>query len=424
MYKIKIDKITYKLFIFYWPLVMLNYFLLMSTKINLTMLLVDLPLVLFAFKALTIMVNNSKGQLIPLYCLFALYVILSFIPYLFNDTPEICYFKGIQYYFVPLLFAPLGCSYSSDYDYNKSYLFACTACFVIGFFLYATLPPYYVAFLAEVQGYEGFSQDELMGLTRFSSFLPGSYNISYLSVPALTLSLAYASNPQTKMKGWLCYTIALISFIAAILCQQRIAMFFAVMVVAFYMFYLSKRGNIKLVIIIIAAAVILFVVMYNYVSRMEFFDTLQENIIGRFKKMDFSDAMSSRTGQYQSFSRATWWSYAIGLGMGSCGHLVIPYNLQAIYDGEFVKTFYEFGLIGTSIFIALTIVTLLRGVKHFKYLHSEVLIMLFFLGACVGASALTFFIYNSMFWFSMGRIWNKDYLSLCKKKCRPLNKAW
>lgn len=412
----KLKNITDQLFILYWPLVMLNYLLLMSTKINLTLLLVDAPLVFFVINAGYIMIKKSREQFIGIYGLFALYVLLSLLGYCNNGTPVVCYFKGIQYYFIPLCFAALGYSFSSDYRYNKSYLYSCAACFIIGFLLYATLPPFYVTYLAEVQGFEDFSQDELMGMTRFSSFLPGSYNISYLSVPALILSLAYASRPKSGIKSWVCYIIAAVSFVAAIICQQRIAMAFAILVVGFYSIYLSRRGNSSFFFSLVAIIVILVIIVVYFISELPFFETLLEHIVDRFKNMDIAEAMAARTGQYTGFNRATWWSYIVGLGMGSCGHLVIPYNLQAIYDGELVKTFYEFGIIGVVIFAFLIFVTLLRGVKLFRYLHSEVLILLFFLGASVGASALTFFIYSSMFWFAIGRIWNDDYLALRKQE--------
>lgn len=395
---------------------MFNYLLLMSTKINLTLLLVDAPLVLFVLKAYSICAKNYSNLFISIFSLFSLYVLLSGFAYCLNGTPPICYLKGIQYFFVPLTFAALGYSFSCNYDYYKLYLYSCATCFVIGFFLYTTLPPYYMEYLAEVQGFEGFSQDELMGAFRFSSFLPGSYNISFLSVPALIMSLSLSSNSKSGMNRWLCYFIAAISFIAAIICQQRIAMFFAIVVVLFYSFYFFKHGNKKLLFVCVGIFILLIIAINLYLSEMELFDALKDRIFDRFEKMDVSVAMSSRTGQYSGFSRETWWSCMVGLGMGSCGHLVIPYGIQSINDGELVKTFYEYGMFGTTLFAVLVIVTLLRGIKLFRFVHPEVLIMLFFLGASVGASALTFFIYNSMFWFSMGRIWNQNYLALRRQE--------
>lgn len=410
------DKITYKLFILYWPLVMLNYFLLMSTKINLTIFLVDVPLVFFMLKSVLICSKNNKNQFVAFFSICLALILLTIGDYVFNDTPFVCYLQALQYYVAPLCFAPLGYSLATNHDYNKYYIYACAACFVIGFYLYATLPPYYMTYLAEVQGFENYRQEELMGLTRFSSFLPGSYNISYLSVPALILSLAYSSNEHANIKKWLSYVIAVISFIAAILCQQRIAMFFAVFVVVFYLFYFSNRGNKKFIIIVLGVVLLLFAIINHFVSEMAFFDVLKENIIDRYQKMDFSVAMAERTGQYSGFNRATNWSYFTGLGLGSCGHLAIPYNLQTINDGEFVKTFYEFGFFITLLLFILVLITLVRGLRLFKFLNAEVLIMIFFLGACFGASALTFFIYSSMFWFAMGRIWNKNYLALRKQE--------
>lgn len=412
----RVKSLTYKLFLLYWPIVMFNYFLLMSTKINLTILLVDLPLVFFVLRAISICLQKSKNKFVTIFGLFALYILLTGLAYGFNKTPYQCYLLGIQYYFAPLCFAPLGYSLATNHGFNKFYLYACLFCFLIGFYLYATLPPMYMDYLAEVQGYEKFNQDQLFGVSRFSSFLPGPYNISYLSVPALILSIAYSVNPDAGINRLLCYLIAGVSFIAAIICQQRISMFFAIIIVSFYAFYLSQKGNRSIILAFIGIIVLLMVIINNYVSEMPFFDTLKENVLMRIEKMDVSDAMSERTGQYTGFDRATWWSYIIGLGLGSCGHLALPYNLHTISDGEFVKTFFEFGLLGTVLFVFLIVKTLLRGVRLFKYLHAEVLIVFFFLGACIGASALTFFVYNSMFWFSMGRIWNNDYIALRKQE--------
>ena len=411
--------LTYRLFIVFWPLIMLNYFLLMRTGYNLTLLFVYAPLVFFAVKAFEIWSKNKNNQFIVLLGLYACYVLASVVCYAFNGTPIVCYYRTILNYFLPICFAFIGYSLSDDNKYYKYYLYSCAFCFIVGFYLMATFPPYYVEYLqTTVQDHEDFGRQDLMESIRFCSFLGSSYNISYISIPALILSLSFASKPETGIKKWLCYVIAMVSFVAAIICQQRIAIFFAIIIVLFYSYYILKHGNNKLVFVYILLTVLIVSVVGSYIQGLEVFDSLRENVLDRFHKMDVSVAMSSRTGQYTGFSRATWWSYIIGLGMGSCGHLVIPFNLEGVYDGEFVKTFYEFGIIGSAIFALLVLLTLVRGIKLFKYLHQEFFIMLFFLGACVGASALTFFIFNSMFWFAMGRIWNKGYLNMRREYTR------
>ena len=391
---------------------MLNYYLLMRLEYNLTVFLVDIPLVLFVFKAFGIWSKNRNSQFVILLGAYAFYILLSIVAYAFNGVPIECYFHTILNYYIPLCFAFIGYSISDDNKYYKYYLYACAFCFIVGFFLLATFPPYYVDYLkTAIQDHEDFGRQDFMESTRFCSFLGSSYNISYISIPALILSLSFSSKPHVGGNKWLYYIIAAVSFVAAIICQQRIAMFFALFVALFYGFYLFVKGNRNLIFGYVVIVITIVVFLGSYVEGLEVFDSLKENVLDRFGKMDVSVAMSSRTSQYSGFSRATWWSYIIGLGMGSCGHQVLAYNLEGVFDGEFVKTFYEFGILGTILFTTVVFMTTVRGIKHFKYLNQEVLIILFFLGACVGASALTYFIFNSMFWFAMGKIWNKNYLS-------------
>lgn len=407
---------TYKLFLFFWPLVMLNYYLLMRFGYNLTIYIVDIPLGFFAFKAFNLWSKSRNNQFVSILGLYAFYVLFSVVAYAGNGTPIQCFFQTIPHYFLPICFAFIGYSLPDERNYYKFYLYACAICFIIGFYLMAAFPPYYVDYLKTVQEHGDYNREDLMEMTRFCSFLGSSYNISYLSVPALTLALAASSKRDSGIKRWVCYIIAIVSFIAAIICQQRIAIFFAISVVLLFACYSYVRGNRSQIVLYIVITAFIFYIVGDFIVNLEVFDSLKENVTGRFEKMNFSTAMSTRSGQYSSFDRATWWSYIIGLGMGSCGHLVIPYNLQAVYDGEFVKTFYEFGLVGTILLSMLIFITLVRGVKLFKYVYPEFLIMLFFLGACIGASALTYFIFNSMFWFSMGMIWNRGCLENRRKE--------
>ena len=127
------------------------------------------------------------------------------------------------------------------------------------------------------------------------------------------------------------------------------------------------------------------------------------------EEMRFSSAMEARSGQYTTFDRATWWSYFVGLGMGSSGGVARLHGLAGVSDGFFVKTFYECGIIGSLLFFTLITVTLKRGIKSFKLYYKEVLILLFFIGAGIGADSFSRFIYTSMAWYSIGRIWNEQY---------------
>ena len=91
-------------------------------------------------------------------------------------------------------------------------------------------------------------------------------------------------------------------------------------------------------------------------------------------------------------------------------------NLKAIADGEFIKLFYEFGIVGMILLACVILPTLLRGIKFFKLYYVEVVIILFYLAAGIAADSLTLFVFSIMFWYSLGRIWNKEYYKTIIKK--------
>jgi len=411
-------KITQNAFTYLIPIVMIDYYLIMR-GVNLNMYVV-LPLfAILGLKTISIAVKSSKGIFIKAINIFLGYSLLSIIFYAFNDTPISCYFTTLRSFVFPIIFAYLGYQYSVDHSFNEWYLVGCAFCFVIGFYLYLAGPDYYIEYLDDIRNNLWYKNDEsinetnILFFSRFSSFFPTSYAISSFSIPALILSLSYSFNNKNIgiNKLWL-YVIAISSFIAAIICQQRIAMAFALFIVIFYGFTSGKlsnsRGRLGLIFAYIIIGIIVVFSMDSLIHQ-EWFDRVKFLVSNHIEAMDFSKAMDSRTNQYFSFDRATGLSYIFGLGLGSCGHAAMEAGLQGIADGEFVKLFYEFGFWGCSILAGLILSTLYRGLKYFKLYHAEVLIIIFYLAAGVGSDALTFFIYSIMFWYSMGRIWNKDY---------------
>ena len=134
--------------------------------------------------------------------------------------------------------------------------------------------------------------------------------------------------------------------------------------------------------------------------------TLKDNILDRFMNMTFSQAYSERTSQFETFSRATPLSYLLGLGMGSVGHLAGEAGVQSITDGQYYCWFYEYGLLGFSIFILMMVITLIRCYNYRKLFWPESMIIIFFLGACVGFDPFDNYVTICVFWYTVGRVWN------------------
>lgn len=394
---------------------MIVYYLIMR-GVNINSIVMIPVFALLSIKAIELAVRYSNNQFVRLLSIFLIYSLFTGFFYLINNTPFSCYTGNLRQFVFPIMFAYLGCCYSSHESFCKWYLIACAFCFVIGFYLYTVGPGYYLSFITEARSnlwYESNSayleESNILEFTRFSSFFTSSYVISFFSIPALILSLKYSLRKDGPISRSWCYVIAIVSFMAALLCQQRIAIAFAILVTFFYLFFSNKltkekkRSSLWLVLLII---IVIAVFIFERIADLDWFVRISQLVGSRFETMSFSDAMSDRTGQYTSFDRATGLSYIFGLGLGSCGHLAGAFGLKAIHDGEFVKLFYEFGFIGCGILLILVLTTLMRGMKYFKRFYPEVLIIAFYLAAGLGSDSLSFFVYSAMFWFSMGRIWN------------------
>lgn len=404
-------------FILFYPIFMIVYYLIMR-GMNINNIVMIPVFALLGIKAIEVAFANNNNQFVELLSIFLIYSLLTGVFYLANDTPLSCYTGSLRQFVFPIMFAYLGCCYSNDENFNRWYLIACAGCFLIGFYLYAVGPSYYTTFLNEVRQnlwYEESNQylDEtnILEFMRFSSFFTTSYIISFFSIPALILSLSYSLHSDSPIGRPWCYVIAVISFIAALLCQQRIAIAFALLISLFYGVFANKLTKAKRgasLWLVYSVFIVIAVFIVGRIADLEWFVRISDLVGSRFDAMSFSDAMSERSGQYSSFDRATGLSYIFGLGLGSCGHLAGAAGLKAIHDGEFVKLFYESGFIGCVLLSILVLSTLRRGLKDFKRFHPEVLIIVFYLAAGIGSDSLSFFVYSAMFWYSMGRIWNKQ----------------
>lgn len=415
MKKLSLEKVTQFAFVFFIPIYMTNYYFFMR-GINVNMFMYFPALALLLLKIFTLILKSDRSSFIHGINLYFLYLVISVFLYLVNDAPISCYTGMFTSYLLPFSFVFLGYRYSNDNKYNKWYLYGCAICFLIGFYLYFTAPSYYYDFLrnnvdesSELSAYMGSKNIDILDVTRFSSFFGNSYVISYFSIPALILSLGYTLRDDSGIKKTLLYFIAVVSILAAILCQQRIAMAFAVIIPFFYGIYSLRSGKGGRLLQISLIFAIIFVSSLFFISTLPRFDVVYELIKEQSSRMIFSDAMAERVNQYSEFNRSTWWSFFVGLGFGACSPQALRSGLAGIADGEFVKMFYEIGIIGTAFFVAIVYATLKKGIKNFKLYNMEVLIILFFLAAGIASDSLTMNIPCAMFWFSIGRIWNKEY---------------
>lgn len=407
------NKIVSIAFVYFIPLIMLNTFLSIFS-IDTDLLFYYPPILILSIVAISSALKSKKQITISIVNGYLLYLLLSICLYTVNGVPINCYLFSILQTVFPILFVYLGYSFSDDNEYIKWLIYGCTICFIIGLIFYFTTPSFYVTYLSNLRNatwYSVMDADEatIMDNFRFSAIFADSYSVSYFSIPVLILSFSNIISHRVAInKTWL-YIAIIVCFISAILCQQRIAIAFALLIPVYYALISIKEGIGSRLIIIYIGIIILLLGILSLVSDLDRWLIIKENVTDRFLNFNFRDAMSERTDQYIRFNRQTDWSLFLGLGLGTCGGQARSAGLIGVTDGWFVKSFYESGLLGMSLFVLLIVPSLLRGLKYYKLYNAELLIILYFLAACLGADALSATIPTTIFWYSIGRIWNPRY---------------
>ena len=215
---------------------------------------------------------------------------------------------------------------------------------------------------------------------------------------------------KSKIKHYFLYTLSLICIIGAILCQQRIAMACVVLVLVVFSIYGIKKRNFFISGISLCC-LFLFVSLIGLSFADDRLYVISEMITNRIDSMNFDEAMSGRTGQYVKAYNEILDYFATGKGMGAGGHAAVMNGYVGVCDGEFIHLFFEFGLIGSLIFIPFVLITLKRGITNFNELCVETSIVVYLLLSGIGENVLSVsYLIGPIFWFCAGRIWNNHYL--------------
>ena len=366
--------------------------------------------------------NKSQGDILVL--LFLMYSLLSGILTVLGGFQLECYTASLKIFIIPVLFYFWGRN-SKDISHNfyKFFIWTCFISMLIGLFLYLTMPSFYSSYLIQSyqeswmrQGSEA-TADMIIDTHRFSAFFSSSYSVCFFAVPALVIVLG--CNVRGLMKSilgkyaktnLLFYVIVAVLVVSSILSLQRIAMACSVAIVIFYFIYGAKQKFSKNIATYIAIVLGIAFVSLSIIPRLagNRNDTIIENVILRMNRMNIDDAMA-RTSQYSFVGNNLEKYIIVGTGLGSAGNKAAELGHNGVTDGEFVRMFAELGSVGCVIFWFLIIVTISRGVRNFGLYNAEIVIIGFFILAGIGANSLSMNLWSGIFWYSIGRIWNRQY---------------
>lgn len=346
--------------------------------------------------------------------LFA-YVIFSGIMYAFNGVPLKCYINELYNLIPAMFFVYVGMAdkRNSRSFYDK-FLIACTICMVIGLFLYVSAPQWYVNRRVEIVNNAWFNttnygENSVMQTLRFSSYLIDSYETDMYTMIALSIAL-FSYYAGIGKRGAIGIAFVLINFVAAILTQQRVAMAAASAMLLFYVVWgFFKKGSLKssrlILVVIVSVSIAGVFIFTRYGDRVE---QITELLNDRSENMSASSAFSERTNQFENVMK-NWTMPIFGHGAGAGGAVAGAQGLPHVNDGGWVEFLYEYGIMGTLIFLLFITSTLKRGLKHMRYYLTELGIIAFVLVAMLGSNTLTLgYMIIFPFWYSIGRIWNKS----------------
>ena len=349
---------------------------------------------------------------------FFILSLLSVFSYLYNGRPLECAYNDLFNTIPAMLFFLIALNEKDCnrhfYDY---YMYASSAIYLLGIFCYILTPGWYVNSLAEARnasllsrGFDvAYDGDTVLDSLRFSAFFINSYPISLFSIYTLSLSLFSFFNRNGRGKYSLFCVI--ISLVTAILSMHRVSIACAVLIIVFFLAneIVKGRGIIVLRIVLVSILVLLASTLFLdgfQVRLLSLFEMLSE----RTADMSVASAYNERQGlTTELFSQ---WKYILfGHGIGSGGPQSRFLGYVGVSDAGYAKLLFENGIVGFSLFCILIVSTCLRGLKFFQYYIAELSIIVFVCIAMLGSNSLSLaYLYIIPFWYSLGKIWNKEYL--------------
>lgn len=352
--------------------------------------------------------------------IFISLVAFSFIQYLYNNRPIICYINDASNYLSAMLFFYIGITDDRPgRTFYQKMMFAIAVVFFFGLYFYVTTPPWYVSrSLDVINGMSSVQYDEnsMMDTLRFSAFFGDSYAVSHLSVFCSAIALFGIAYYQGKYKIFAiaCLIIGLISSIASMHRASILGSLIAMSVYIFFNYRTHRYNANKIVFLLSIMAALSFVVFMPDSSERvgDIVGMVTERVDGN---MNLNNALNERKFTKDVMSSMQF--FIFGHGLGSGGGSVRAYGFPGITDMQYVKMFFENGTVGAILFIGIVVRALRRGIRNIKYYLTEIIIILFILVAMLGSNSLSiyyFIVYP--FWYAVGRVNNDNYLRKLKEK--------
>lgn len=275
--------------------------------------------------------------------------------------------------------------------FYKKFILAVYLVCALGTILFIVAPQFYLDYLFNMN-YISKADVPTMRIRMMSVI--GSILVGYLSVSGM-LASAYILLKNEGKKGKL---LLFLGLAFAFLSNQRSAMVVALLVlvyVNYLVFFTYKLLPVKIFIFECAglAAGFVGVCLVYFKAVLKVY----------YRLVSLPGAIGQRSDQWIGAinNMNNLW---LGNGLGANGHRAAGIAEHMIADGGLAKLFVEMGIIGTSIFVYLMILSFKYGMKNLKLNAAEIGIIGITLLQSIGSNILEFQLATPILWFAVGAI--------------------
>ncbi len=382
----------------------------------------------FLFKGFAILVTLfflfrvgiPKDSNTQIFTIFLLLVTFSFIQYLYNNRPIACYITDASNYIAAMMFYYVGVS---DDRPNRSFykwlMYSTITVFSIGLICYILTPSWYVARSLEIVNASSelqYGEESMLEQLRFGAFWGDSYSVSHLSVFCIAIALfdmAYEED-RKKIIAIICLVIGLASSVAS---MHRASILGSILALSLFAFFNYKTHRHKTNIYFFLICVLSITVLLLFTNSLnERFESILGMLTERVDdNMSLNKALNERKFTKEVMSSMQF--FIFGHGLGSGGGSVRAYGFPGINDMQYIKMFFENGVVGAILFISIITRTLYRGFKYIRYYLTELAIIMFILVAMLGSNSLSIYYFIVIpFWYAVGRVNNLKYFKNINNK--------
>lgn len=354
--------------------------------------------------------NNKMSTLVLGYILYCL---ITGVSYFWIKQPISCYFADISDFLLPILFFYVGLKDINDRLMYDRFLMCLVPIFILGIICYITTPGWYTIRLAQIMNSQWYinsdvyDEETVLSVTRFTAFFRTSYPVSHFVI--FGLAIAYfdilRSDKETRYNTLCVMILILVAFLS----QHRVAIACMALFLLFTIYSSVKKRLISrmLPLFLVLGVGSLSAVIYGLSD--DRFQDVYTMVSERVEDMSVSNALKERKQIHQVMS--SWDNIITGQGIGSGGATARAAGFYGITDQNYIKLLYETGVLGCLYLSLILWLTILRGVKYYKYYLTEMMIIVFILIAMLGSNSLViYYTYTFLFWYAVGRIWNQAYL--------------